>query len=77
MVQKVIFRFIYGEADAYELRKVKEHLDVCQRCRRESEIIADILDQIRLGLPEEPVPEGFRTRVLERVHALADAEGYP
>lgn len=77
MVQKLIFRFIYGEADAYELRKIKEHLDICRRCRRESEIIADILEQLRLGLPEDPVPEGFRTRVLARVQALAEAEGYP
>ena len=72
LVQQKIYRFIYGECDAYELRKIKEHLEICNQCRQECELIEDILGQLKNGLPEDPVPEGFRDRVLERIHAIAD-----
>ena len=72
LVQQKIYRFIYGECDAYELRKIKEHLEVCNQCRQECELIEDILGQLKNGLPEDPVPAGFRDRVLERIHAIAD-----
>lgn len=67
MVERVIFRFIYGESDAHELAKMKEHLDRCGECRRERDIIVEILDQLKRGLPDDPVPEGFRERVLARI----------
>jgi len=74
-VQQVIFRFIYGECDSYTLQKVKEHLDVCGACRRERDIIQEILTKLKDGLVEEPVPESFRQRVMARVHAIeADPE---
>jgi anti-sigma factor (TIGR02949 family) len=68
MVERVIFRFIYGESDAHELQKMKEHLDRCGQCRKERDIIAEILAQLKQGLPDEPVPEGFRERVLARIN---------
>ena len=39
MVQQKIFRFIYGESDAHELRKVKEHLELCNECLKECELM--------------------------------------
>ena len=74
MVQQRIFSFIYGESDAHELRKIKEHLDLCGACRREREIIDEILGKVKEGLSEEPVPSGFRQRVLTRVQALAEED---
>jgi anti-sigma factor (TIGR02949 family) len=70
-IERVIFRFIYGESDADELRKIKEHLDRCGECRREREIIEEILVALKNGLPEDPVPEGFRERMLLRIQAEA------
>jgi anti-sigma factor (TIGR02949 family) len=67
MVERVIYRFIYGESDSHELHKMKEHLDRCGECRRERDIIVEILDQLKRGLPDEPVPDGFRERVLKRI----------
>lgn len=70
-IQQVIFRFIYGESSADELRHIKAHLDRCGECRKESEIIAEILERLKGALPDEPVPDGFRERMLARIHAAA------
>ena len=73
-VQNVIFRYLYGESSVDELRHIKAHLDRCRQCRAESDIIADILERLREGLPDEPVPEGFKERMLERILAAAAEE---
>ncbi|MCH7472586.1 zf-HC2 domain-containing protein [bacterium] len=70
-VEKVIFRFIYGESGEHELRRIKEHLDRCGECEKERLIIADILEQLRNGLADDPVPAGFRERVLALIHQEA------
>jgi anti-sigma factor (TIGR02949 family) len=70
-VQNIIFRYLYGESSADELRHIKTHLDRCRECRAESDIIADILERLRAGLPEDPVPEGFKERMLARIAAAA------
>jgi anti-sigma factor (TIGR02949 family) len=74
MVQQKIYGFIYGESDEYELRKIKEHLEICKACAKEYALIEDILKQLRKGLPDDPIPDGFKERVLDRIHTLA-AEG--
>jgi predicted anti-sigma-YlaC factor YlaD len=71
LVEKKIYQYLYGEGKSYELKKIKEHLDICGRCRKESEIIADILHQLSDGMEDEPVPEGFRERMLRRIQAEA------
>ncbi len=70
-VQQVIFKFIYGESSADELRRIKAHLDRCRNCAAEASIIEDILAKLKNSLPEEPVPLDFRDRVLSRIHSLA------
>jgi anti-sigma factor (TIGR02949 family) len=67
MVERVIYRFIYGESDAHELKKIKEHLERCGECRRERDLIEEILGQLKEALPEAPVPDGFRERMLARI----------
>jgi anti-sigma factor (TIGR02949 family) len=74
MVQQRIYRFIYGESDAHELSQIKDHLEHCGGCRREREIIEEILAKIKQGLTDEPVPITFKQRVLARVHALPTEE---
>ena len=66
-VERAIFRFLYGEADAYELKSIKQHLDRCGHCVRESEIIGEILDQLRNSMTDDPVPDGLRERILEKI----------
>lgn len=72
MVERVIYRYIYGESDATELRKIKDHLDRCGECRRESAIIADILEHMKQAIPDDPVSDGFKERILARIHAEAE-----
>jgi len=72
MVQQKIYRFIYGESDKDELRMIKAHLERCGACRAEQALIADILEQLRNGMPDDPVPHGFKERVLERIHAIPE-----
>jgi anti-sigma factor (TIGR02949 family) len=72
MVQQKIFRFIYGESDPEELRHINAHLERCGDCRAEQELIADILEQLKRGMPDDPVPHGLKERVLERIQAISD-----
>ncbi|MBN2080966.1 zf-HC2 domain-containing protein [bacterium] len=73
-IQKQIFRFIYGESDEYELRAIKAHLEICNACEAEQKIIEEILVQIKSGVPDDPVPDGFKERVLSQVQALAEQD---
>lgn len=66
-IQHVIFRYIYGESDEVELRMVKAHLDRCTECRREREIIAGILSQVRGCFSVEEPPPGLREKTLDKV----------
>ena len=71
-IQQQIFGYIYGETTADELRKIKAHLDRCGHCEEEAQIIEDLLAKLKDGLEEEPLPDGFRDRVLSRIHTLAE-----
>jgi len=71
-VEQVIFRFLYGEASVDELRHIKLHLDKCGHCRRESEIIAMILSQLKDSMTADPVPEGLKERVLAKIHSSSE-----
>jgi predicted anti-sigma-YlaC factor YlaD len=70
-VQKVIYRFVYGESDSTELLQVKRHLDRCRECDTERELISDILSKIRSvaeSETSEALPEGCRDRILSAIH---------
>jgi uncharacterized Fe-S cluster-containing protein len=66
-IQQVIYRFIYGESSTVELRRVKMHLDRCHHCEKERQMIADILDHLKDELADEPLPDGCRERMLEKI----------
>ncbi len=70
-IEREIFRFIYGEGDTVRLKRIKDHLDKCGHCRRERDIIADILARLKDGYPDEPLPEGLKERVLAAIAADA------
>lgn len=74
-IQRVIYRFIYGESDEFELLHIKAHLDRCSECRREREIIAGILDQVRGAITIEAPPEGMCDRMRERLQSEKDKRG--
>lgn len=71
-VEDKIFRFLYGESDTHELEHIKAHLDRCGECRRQSEIIGEILTQVRNCLTDDPLPEGLRDRILLRIQTGVD-----
>lgn len=71
-VEQAIFRFLYGESDTYELKNIKQHLDRCGDCKHESEIIGEILAQMRNCMTDDPVPDGMRERILAKIQAGAD-----
>ena len=68
-IEKVIFRFVYGECDASELVSIKQHLDKCGGYKKESEIIDEILAQFKNSFEDEPLPDGLRDKVLARIHS--------
>jgi predicted anti-sigma-YlaC factor YlaD len=69
-VEELILKFACGEAGPTELAEVKEHLDRCVGCRRERDILADILDQLKGCQAECCIPDGFRERVLVRIKTV-------
>lgn len=75
-VQQHIFRLVYDEADPYELRKLQEHLAVCDACRHEQEIIESILKQLKDCLCEDPLPDGcyerMKTNLQKVIHGLGE-----
>ena len=66
-VEQAIFRFLYGESNAHELAHIKQHLDRCGHCLKESEIIGEILAQLRNSMTDDPVPDGLRERILAKI----------
>jgi hypothetical protein len=69
-VQKVIYRFVYGESDAVELQQIKRHLERCKDCEKERALINDILDRISAGAENdtERMPTDCRNRILAAIH---------
>jgi hypothetical protein len=70
-VQKVIYRFVYGESDSAELQLVKRHLDRCRECEQERALITDILSKITTAAKDdgpEALPTGCRERILAAIH---------
>jgi len=70
-IQRVIYEFLYGEADERKLVTIKAHLDKCQECKKEAEAIASLLRFIKSGAKTDPVPEGARDRMLKEIHRKA------
>jgi anti-sigma factor (TIGR02949 family) len=70
-IQRVIYEFIYDEADERKLMTIKAHLDKCQECREEAEAIAGILRRIKAGAKLDPVPQTARERMLKEIHRKA------
>lgn len=67
-IQQVIYRFIYGEGNTVELRRIKAHLEQCKGCQEERLIIEDILVQLKEKAAEaEECPECVKDRMLENL----------
>jgi anti-sigma factor (TIGR02949 family) len=74
-IQRVIYEFLYGEADERKLLTIKAHLDKCKECEKEAEAIASLLRFIKSGAKQDPVPEGARDRMLKEIHRKATKVG--
>jgi anti-sigma factor (TIGR02949 family) len=58
-----IHDYVDRELSPDELRRVREHLDVCARCAREFRFEAEVLASIRDALRRVEVPDRFREAV--------------
>ncbi len=68
-IQQVIYRFIYGESNTIELRKIKAHLERCSSCQEERLIIEEILVQLKTEATaaKEDCPECVKDRMLDGI----------
>jgi predicted anti-sigma-YlaC factor YlaD len=76
-IQQAIYRFVYGESDSTELRKIKGHLDRCKECRQERELISNILVKLEAHAKDErteALPDGCRDRILGKIYASLEQE---
>ncbi|KPJ52702.1 hypothetical protein AMJ39_07180 [candidate division TA06 bacterium DG_24] len=62
-----------GELDPVEMRRIQQHLDGCEECRRKVEFERTLKGLIRETMPVRDVPASVRTRVVASLH-VADRE---
>lgn len=75
-----ILRFIFGELSLIELAELNAHMEVCEGCGDclvEKEIVELLLKQMTsTSSKPDPVPEGLRQRIFDRLRNEA-IEGEP
>ncbi len=59
--------YVLGALDAETAGRVREHVRTCDACREELASYSEIPYALNLAVPDEPLPRGFTTRLLERV----------
>jgi len=69
--RKLFSAFLDGKLEGKIKAAFKEHLKQCNACRNEYEAFRKTVEAVR-GLPRAAAPEGFRSRVLERVRTAGE-----
>jgi hypothetical protein len=63
--------YVLGALEEHEAAALREHLDLCVRCRDEVERLAAVAEVLGLGVPALAAPPELRARVLDTVRSEA------
>lgn len=66
-LRQKVYLFYYGELSAEELEDIYIHLQSCNKCEEEKNLIARILEILKDGLVDEPVPLTIREKIFSRL----------
>ncbi len=68
-----ICAYLDNELSTEERRLFEEHIESCDACRREFEEMSEIIG-LCTSLPQQELPDGFRTELHERLLAVSDGQ---
>ena len=69
-VKEMLWAYLEKETTAEEAVKIEEHLKNCAECREELEMQKEIMDSLQ-SLPDEELPEGYHTELMQKLQAEA------
>ena len=75
-VREMLWAYLEKELTAEDAVKIEEHLNHCADCRKELELQKEMMETLS-GLPEEELPEGYHTELMQKLQAEAAPKVVP
>ncbi len=75
-VKEMLWAYLEKETTAEEAVKIEEHLKNCAVCREELELQKEIMDSLQ-NIPDEELPDGFHTELMQKLQAEATPNVVP
>lgn len=69
-VREMLWAYLEKETTAEEAAKIEEHLKHCADCREVMELQQEMMETLS-GLPDEELPEGYHTELMQKLQAEA------
>ncbi|WP_458407444.1 anti-sigma factor family protein [Anaerotignum sp.] len=69
-VKEMLWAYLEKELTAEEAVKIEEHLKNCAECREELELQKEMMETLS-GLPDEELPDGYHTELMQKLQAEA------
>ncbi len=69
LAEEYIMKFFDSELNDVENSYLKQHLEICERCRREFDTMKEIFDSLSQTMVVEP-PEDFEKKVMARINSM-------
>ena len=69
-VKEMLWAFLEKEITAEEAVKIEEHLKNCEACREELKFQQEMMETLS-GLPDEELPEGYHTELMQKLQVEA------
>lgn len=75
-VREMLGAYLEKETTAEEAAKIEEHLKHCADCGEEMELQQEMMETLS-GLPDEELPEGYHTELMQKLQAEAASNVVP
>ena len=75
-VREILGAYLEKETTAEEAAKIEEHLKHCADCGEEMELQQEMMETLS-GLPDEELPEGYHTELMQKLQAEAASNVVP
>ena len=69
-VKEMLWAYLEKEITAEEAVKIEEHLKNCEACREELKFQQEMMETLS-GLPDEELPEGYHTELMQKLQVEA------